>query len=158
MRHIEGQVRGIARMIDEDKYDKYCINVFTQISSVSTALRSVALNLLDEHHALIDPLATKPGRTSDPRGLGYADAITGTINALYTPLHWKYLTSGLLGLQRGTDAGYLLLLADDYNGRNRNGHYTNEQDAVLDVNTACRRIVDLTDAVREFGATHSDDR
>ncbi len=74
-------------------------------------------------------MATKPGRTSDPRGLGYADAITGTINALYTPLHWKYLTSGLLGLQRGTDAGYLLLLADDYNGRNRNGHYTNEQDA-----------------------------
>ncbi len=42
-------MRGIARMIDEDKYDKYCINVFTQISSVSTALRSVALNLLDEH-------------------------------------------------------------------------------------------------------------
>ncbi|WP_454561469.1 alpha/beta hydrolase [Mycobacterium haemophilum] len=84
---------------------------------------------VNRYHALIDPLATTPGRTSDPRGLGYADATTGTINALYTPAYWKYLTSGLLGLQRGTDAGDLLLLADDYNGRDRNGHYTNDQDA-----------------------------
>lgn len=41
-----GQVRGIARMIEEDKY---CIDVLTQISAVTSALRSVALNLLDEH-------------------------------------------------------------------------------------------------------------
>ena len=46
MRRIEGQVRGIAKMIDEDKY---CIDVLTQISAVNNALRSVALNLLDEH-------------------------------------------------------------------------------------------------------------
>jgi CsoR family transcriptional regulator, copper-sensing transcriptional repressor len=46
LRRIEGQVRGIARMIEEDKY---CIDVLTQISAVSSALRSVALNLLDEH-------------------------------------------------------------------------------------------------------------
>ena len=43
---IEGQVRGIARMIDEDKY---CIDVLTQISAVNSALQSVALGLLDEH-------------------------------------------------------------------------------------------------------------
>lgn len=43
---IEGQVRGIAKMIDEDKY---CIDVLTQISAVQSALRSVALGLLDEH-------------------------------------------------------------------------------------------------------------
>ena len=85
--------------------------------------------LVNRYHALVDPLATKPGKTSDPRGLGYADATTGTINALYTPQHWKYLTSGLLGLQRGTDAGDLLMLADDYDGRDKNGHYTNDQDA-----------------------------
>ena len=42
-----------------------------------------------------------PARTSDPRGLSYQDAITGTVNALYTRQYWKYLTSGLLGLQRG---------------------------------------------------------
>jgi DNA-binding FrmR family transcriptional regulator len=46
MRRIEGQVRGIAKMIDEDKY---CIDVLTQISAVNSALRSVALNLLEEH-------------------------------------------------------------------------------------------------------------
>lgn len=43
---IEGQVRGIAKMIDEDKY---CIDVLTQISAAQSALRSVTLGLLDEH-------------------------------------------------------------------------------------------------------------
>ena len=46
LRRIEGQVRGIARMIEEDKY---CVDVLTQVSAVNSALRSVALNLLDEH-------------------------------------------------------------------------------------------------------------
>ncbi len=46
LRRIEGQVRGIARMIDEDQY---CIDVLTQISAANSALRAVALNLLDEH-------------------------------------------------------------------------------------------------------------
>lgn len=46
MKRIEGQVRGIAKMIDDDKY---CIDILTQISAVSSALRAVALNLLDEH-------------------------------------------------------------------------------------------------------------
>jgi DNA-binding FrmR family transcriptional regulator len=46
LRRIEGQVRGIAKMIDDDQY---CIDVLTQISAVNSALRSVALNLLDEH-------------------------------------------------------------------------------------------------------------
>jgi pimeloyl-ACP methyl ester carboxylesterase len=84
---------------------------------------------VNRYHALVDPLVAKPGRTSDPRGLSYADATTGTINALYTPERWKYLTSGLLGLQRGTDAGDLLMLADDYEGRDKTGHYSNDQDA-----------------------------
>ncbi|GAB7145718.1 alpha/beta hydrolase [Mycobacterium riyadhense] len=84
---------------------------------------------VNRYHALVDPLVARPGKTSDPRGLSYADATTGTINALYTPSHWKYLTSGLLGLQRGTDAGDLLLLADDYQGRDRQGRYNNDQDA-----------------------------
>lgn len=46
LRRIEGQVRGIAKMIDEDKY---CIDILTQISAVNSALQSVALGLLDEH-------------------------------------------------------------------------------------------------------------
>ena len=43
---IEGQVRGLARMIDEDQY---CIDVLTQIASVTKALQNVGLGLLDEH-------------------------------------------------------------------------------------------------------------
>ncbi len=46
LRRIEGQVRGIARMIDEEKY---CIDILTQISAVNSALQSVALGLLTEH-------------------------------------------------------------------------------------------------------------
>lgn len=46
LRRIEGQARGIAKMIEEDKY---CIDILTQISAASSALRSVALNLLDDH-------------------------------------------------------------------------------------------------------------
>jgi pimeloyl-ACP methyl ester carboxylesterase len=84
---------------------------------------------VNRFHDLVNPLVGRPGYTSDPRGLSYQDAITGTVNALYAPRYWKYLTSGLLGLQRGTDAGDLLLLADDYQGRDKDGHYTNEQDA-----------------------------
>ncbi len=84
---------------------------------------------VNRYHQLVDPLVAKPGPASDPRGLSYADALTGTFNALYTPQYWKYLTSGLLGLARGTDAGDLLMLADDYNGRDDDGRYSNAQDA-----------------------------
>lgn len=84
---------------------------------------------VNRYHQLVNPLVDKPGPTSDPRGLSYSDALTGTINALYTPHYWKYLTSGLLGLQRGSDADDLLMLADDYEGRDDNGHYSNGQDA-----------------------------
>ncbi|MBU3706118.1 MAG: metal-sensitive transcriptional regulator [Mycobacterium sp.] len=56
LRRIEGQVRGIGKMIDEDKY---CIDVLTQISAVTSALQSVALGLLDEHlsHCVSDAVA-----------------------------------------------------------------------------------------------------
>ena len=46
LRRIEGHVRGLARMVDEDAY---CIDVLTQISAATKALESVALSLLDEH-------------------------------------------------------------------------------------------------------------
>ncbi len=46
LRRIEGQVRGIEKMVDEDRY---CIDVLTQISAVQAALDKVALGLLDEH-------------------------------------------------------------------------------------------------------------
>ena len=46
LRRIEGQVRGIERMVAEDAY---CIDILTQVSAVNRALQSVALGLLDEH-------------------------------------------------------------------------------------------------------------
>ena len=46
LRRIEGQVRGLQRMINEDTY---CIDVLTQISAVTRALQGVAVGLLDEH-------------------------------------------------------------------------------------------------------------
>jgi DNA-binding FrmR family transcriptional regulator len=46
MRRIEGQVRGIAKMIENDEY---CIDVLTQVSAATKALEAVALGLLDEH-------------------------------------------------------------------------------------------------------------
>jgi CsoR family transcriptional regulator, copper-sensing transcriptional repressor len=46
LRRIEGQVRGIEGMVEEDRY---CIDVLTQISAVQAALDKVALGLLDEH-------------------------------------------------------------------------------------------------------------
>ncbi len=46
LRRIQGQVRGIARMVEEEKY---CIDILTQVSAATSALQSVALGLLDEH-------------------------------------------------------------------------------------------------------------
>ncbi len=46
LHRIEGQVRGVERMVEEDRY---CIDVLTQISAVQAALDKVALGLLDEH-------------------------------------------------------------------------------------------------------------
>jgi DNA-binding FrmR family transcriptional regulator len=46
LRRIEGQVRGLQRMVDEDKY---CIDVLDQISAVTKALQAVAIALLDDH-------------------------------------------------------------------------------------------------------------
>ncbi|MEO5319732.1 metal-sensitive transcriptional regulator [Arthrobacter sp. CC3] len=46
LKRIEGQVRGIARMVDEDKY---CIDILTQVAAVNKALHAVSLGLVEEH-------------------------------------------------------------------------------------------------------------
>ncbi|WP_262322853.1 metal-sensitive transcriptional regulator [Acidiferrimicrobium sp. IK] len=61
LRRIEGQVRGLQRMVKENTY---CIDVPTQVSAATRALQSVALNLLGDHlsHCVQDALATgEPG-------------------------------------------------------------------------------------------------
>jgi DNA-binding FrmR family transcriptional regulator len=56
LRRVEGQVRGVQRMVDDDAY---CIDVLTQISAATKALQAVALELLDEHlaHCVADAVA-----------------------------------------------------------------------------------------------------
>ncbi|HVA70649.1 MAG TPA: metal-sensitive transcriptional regulator [Acidimicrobiales bacterium] len=56
LKRIEGQIRGLQRMVDEDQY---CINILDQVSATTHALRAVALNLLGDHltHCLSEALA-----------------------------------------------------------------------------------------------------
>jgi len=60
LRRVEGQVRGIARMVDEDAY---CIDVLTQITAVKRALEKVAVGLLDDH---LRGCVTDAARDEDP--------------------------------------------------------------------------------------------
>jgi DNA-binding FrmR family transcriptional regulator len=68
LRRIEGQVRGIERMVDEDRY---CIDVVTQITAIQAALDKVALGLLEDHanHCVIggDP-SEADARTTELMG------------------------------------------------------------------------------------------
>ncbi len=56
LRRVEGQIRGLHRMVEEDVY---CIDVLTQVSAATRALQSVAVGLLDEHlrHCVTDAVA-----------------------------------------------------------------------------------------------------
>lgn len=60
LRRVEGQIRGIAKMVEDDKY---CIDVLTQVSAATKALQSVALGLLDEHMAHCVVNAARAGGT-----------------------------------------------------------------------------------------------
>lgn len=64
LRRIEGQVRGIARMADEDTY---CIDILTQVSAVNAALHKVSLGLVQGHigHCVVDA-ARESAETGDP--------------------------------------------------------------------------------------------
>ena len=57
LHRIEGQVRGIERMVEDDRY---CIDILTQIAAVNTALEGVAFKVLDDHvnHCVTDALAS----------------------------------------------------------------------------------------------------
>jgi DNA-binding FrmR family transcriptional regulator len=57
LRRVEGQIRGLQRMVDEDAY---CIDVLTQVSAATRALQAVALGLLEDHvrHCVRDAIAS----------------------------------------------------------------------------------------------------
>jgi len=65
LRRIEGQVRGVERMVEDDRY---CIDILTQISALQAALDKVALELLDDHarHCVVGRKADgDPGELTD---------------------------------------------------------------------------------------------
>jgi CsoR family transcriptional regulator, copper-sensing transcriptional repressor len=79
LRRIEGQVRGIAKMVDDDQY---CIDVLTQVSAATKALQSVALGLLEEHLAgCVVEAARTGGDEADAKVKEAADAISRLVRS-----------------------------------------------------------------------------
>ena len=76
---IEGQVRGLQRMIDEDTY---CIDVLTQIASVTKALQGVALGLLDQHIA--HSVVSAAGRSEEEGAAKVEEAVRAVERLLRT--------------------------------------------------------------------------
>jgi CsoR family transcriptional regulator, copper-sensing transcriptional repressor len=79
LRRIEGQVRGLQRMIEEDKY---CIDILTQISAATKALQSVAIGLLEEHigHCVADAVSNG-GPEADAKVKEATDAIARLVRS-----------------------------------------------------------------------------
>ena len=74
LHRIEGQVRGIERMIEEDRY---CIDVLTQIAAVNTALESLAFRILDDHvnHCVAGALASGDSEEGATKSRELLDAV-----------------------------------------------------------------------------------
>lgn len=78
LRRIEGQVRGITRMVDEDTY---CIDVLTQVSAVNKALEAVALKLLDDHLGHCVAAAIASGHEANDKLKEASDAIARLVRS-----------------------------------------------------------------------------
>ena len=81
LRRIEGQVRGLQRMVEEDKY---CIDILTQISAATKALQAVSLSLLDEHlsHCVVQAAKAGGGPSASSYVLRAAIAARGAPPAM----------------------------------------------------------------------------
>ncbi|GIH49873.1 metal-sensitive transcriptional regulator [Microbispora rosea] len=79
LRRIEGQVRGLQRMVDEDKY---CIDILTQVSAANRALQAFALELLDEHmaHCVAEAVA-KGGTEADVKIKEASEAVARLVRS-----------------------------------------------------------------------------
>jgi DNA-binding FrmR family transcriptional regulator len=79
LKRIEGQARGIHRMVDEEQY---CIDILTQISALTSALRNVGLGLLDDHmkHCVADA-AQLGGEAADAKFKEVSDAIARIVRS-----------------------------------------------------------------------------
>ena len=79
LKRVEGQLRGLTRMVEEDTY---CIDVLTQVSATTKALEAVALKLLDEHlaHCVVNA-ARAGGAESDTKIKEASDAIARLVRS-----------------------------------------------------------------------------
>jgi len=79
LRRIEGQARGLQRMVEEEQY---CIDILTQVSAMTKALQSVALGLLDEHlsHCVVDAAAAG-GQESEAKIQEASEAIARLVRS-----------------------------------------------------------------------------
>ncbi|BBY16961.1 metal-sensitive transcriptional regulator [Mycolicibacterium litorale] len=79
LRRIEGQVRGLQRMVEEEEY---CIDILTQVSATTKALQSVSLGLLEEHlsHCVVDAARTG-GQQADEKIQEASDAIARLVRS-----------------------------------------------------------------------------
>ena len=79
LRRIEGQVRGLQRMVEDDKY---CIDILTQVSAATRALQSVALGLLEDHLAhCVTQAVSQGGETADAKVREASDAIARLVRS-----------------------------------------------------------------------------
>jgi DNA-binding FrmR family transcriptional regulator len=71
---IEGQVRGVSRMIEDDRY---CIDILTQLGAVDTALEAVAIKVLEDHvqHCVAAALASGDERDASAKAAELLDAV-----------------------------------------------------------------------------------
>ena len=79
LRRIEGQVRGLQKMVDDDKY---CIDILTQVSAVTRALQSVSLGLLEDHlgHCVTQAVA-EGGEVAELKVREASDAIARLVRS-----------------------------------------------------------------------------
>jgi CsoR family transcriptional regulator, copper-sensing transcriptional repressor len=79
LRRIEGQIRGLQRMIDDEEY---CIDVLTQVSAATRALQAVSLSLLDEHlrHCVSEAMA-EGGSVANEKITEASDAIARLVRS-----------------------------------------------------------------------------
>jgi DNA-binding FrmR family transcriptional regulator len=74
LHRIEGQVRGIERMVEDDRY---CIDILTQIAATKTALESLAFKVLDDHvnHCVADAIASGDSTSAEEKSRELLDAV-----------------------------------------------------------------------------------
>lgn len=106
-------------------FDAFAADCVTQ---PGCALGTDPAQAVERFRALVLPLYDTPAAVGDGRTLGYTDAMTGVVQALYSEELWEFLRVGLQEVAAG-QGRLLMLLADSYESRAEDGSYTNALEA-----------------------------